>query len=357
MAVTAAQILTEFKDLIQFVHGDTQASAEHIAPQTAPANNSIAFTTDPKAFEKALTRTNLILVTTPALAELAVTQKTRHTVLASHNVYLSMALVAQKFFEKKFLKMPFTNKNWHESAVIHPEAKVDPSAVLGPGAVIHSKAEVQARTVLHSNVVIESHSVIGSDCLIHSNVVIGHNVKMGSRCEVKAGSVIGSDGFGFAPDKKTGQHHKIPHYGELVIEDDVHIGALCAIDRGTFELSFIGSGTKIDNHCHFGHNIRIGKNCLITAGFRSAGTVTIGDNCVFGGSTCVNGKVEICSNVIIGPLSAVTNDITQPGTYSGYPPIEMKDFLKAQASFASLPRLRKNVAKILKHLGLSENEK
>ena len=101
-----------------------------------------------------------------------------------------------------------------------------------------------------------------------------------------------------------------------------------AIDRGTFDVSLIGAGTKIDNHCHFGHNVRIGKNCLITAGFRSAGSITVGDNCIFGGGTAVNGKVELTNNVTIAPLSGVTNDILEPGAYGGYPPIPFKDFLK-----------------------------
>ena len=351
MSVSAEQLVNELSALISYVSGEKKQIAVTPSSQLAPQAQSIVFVSDAKILSEVLNSKASIIVTTPALA--AEIKNSTKTVLAAKDVYFAMSQVNSKFFAKSFLVKPFDEKPIHSSAVVHPSAKIHPTCVLGPGVVVYEGCTIGANTVLGANSVVQHFTTIGENCQISPNVTIGHNVRMGNRCEIKAGSVIGSDGFGYAHDSK-GNHYKIPHYGELIIEDDVHIGAVCAIDRGTYEVSFIGAGTKIDNHCHFGHNIRIGKNCLITAGFRSAGTVTMGDNCIFGGATSVNGKVELTSGVTIGPLSGVTNDILKPGVYAGYPVIPMKESLKVQASLASLPRLRKNVAKLMKHLGLDE---
>ena len=178
---------------------------------------------------------------------------------------------------------------------------------------------------------------------------------MGNRCEVKPQSSIGSDGFGYSHDEK-GNHYRLPHYGPTIIEDDVHIGANVSLDRGTYDPSFIGMGTKIDNHCHLGHNVKIGRNCLITAGFISAGTVVVGDNCIFGGRASLNGGITITDNCLFGALSGITKDIPKSGKYAGYPAVDFKDSLRVQISMTKLPELRAKVAKIVKHLGLSESE-
>ena len=106
-----------------------------------------------------------------------------------------------------------------------------------------------------------------------------------------------------------------------------------------------------------GHNIKVGKNCLITAGIIVAGSSIIGDNCVFAGRVSVNGHIEITSNCQFGPLTAITNDIREPGVYAGFPPIPIRDFLKSNATLVHLPKMRKNLSRIMKHLGLHDDEK
>jgi UDP-3-O-[3-hydroxymyristoyl] glucosamine N-acyltransferase len=186
-------------------------------------------------------------------------------------------------------------------------------------------------------------------------VSISPNCQIGARCEIKSNTAIGSYGFGFARDEQ-GLNHHVPHYGGVIMGDDVHIGSNCSIDGGTFAPSVIGSGTKIDNQCHVGHNATIGKNVIITAGFIMAGSSTIGDNCVFAGSVCVNGHISIAANCTFAPLTAVSSEITEPGVYGGYPPIPFKEHLKAQASLQNLPKMRRSITRILAHLGLKESE-
>ena len=122
------------------------------------------------------------------------------------------------------------------------------------------------------------------------------------------------------------------------------------VDRGTFEDTVIGEGTKVDNHCHFAHNTTIGKNCLITAGFIVAGSSSFGDNCIFAGRVSANGHITVCDNVTMGPVSVISKNITEPGMYGGFPPVPYKDFIKNQTSTATLYEMRRNVKKIMKKI-------
>ncbi|NJL72351.1 MAG: hypothetical protein HC888_12625 [Candidatus Competibacteraceae bacterium] len=130
---------------------------------------------------------------------------------------------------------------------------------------------------------------------------------------------------------------------------------VCKSNRGTFEDSRIGEGTKIDNHCHFGHNIVIGKNTLVTGGMITAGSTTIGSNCVFGGRTTIKGHLSITDKCQFAGLSGITKNIMQPGEYGGLPLQRVQDELRTRASLPYVPELRKQVSRILKHLGLDSD--
>lgn len=349
--VSAQTICKEFPNLISIVQGNPERTATNICSQNEPKEQALVYVSDPQIFKKLLDSPVSVIVAHEKLTKAA--PASDKTILSTSNVYLAMAMINKKFFPQKFLYQPFAGERVHKSAVIHPTATIASTAVIAPGVVIHERVSIGDRAFIGANTVIEANSSIGDDTILHPQVYIGHSVKMGARCEVKPNSTVGSDGFGYAHDAK-GNHYRLPHNGATIIEDDVHIGAGVNIDRGTYDPSVIGAGTKIDNYCHFGHNIRIGKNCLVTAGLITAGSVTIGDNCIFGGRTTINGQVHIVSGTSIGPLSGVNNDITVPGVYSGYPPIPIKESLKVQASLAKLPLLRKQAAKMMKHLGLKE---
>lgn len=351
--VSAKTISTEFKNLVTVVHGDSERTATNICSQNEPKEKGLVYVSDKKLFQKLLDSPVSIIVTTEALAGSA--SPNDKTILSTKNVYLAMAMINKKFFANKFLKQPFAGDRIHKSASVHPSAKIAATAVISPNVVIYENVVIGERVFIGANTVIEANSSIGDDTYLHPLVYIGHTVKIGARCEVKPNSTIGSDGFGYAHDAQ-GNHYRLPHNGATILEDDVHVGANVNIDRGTYDRSFIGAGTKIDNHCHFGHNITMGKNCIVTGGFISAGSVTVGDNCVIGGRSTINGQVEITSGVTLGGLSGAHNDVTKPGIYAGYPLTDFKHNLRVQASLPKLPELRRQVAKIMKHLGLNEDE-
>lgn len=354
MAVSAEKILSDFSDLIQHVSGPLDVKANSTSSQTECLDESIVFIGDKGQLERALKSKASILVANEKWSEDFPKNLTDKALLSSKNTYLAMALVNSKYFGLPFLRQPFEKDLIDRRAQIHPSVELGKNVIVGPGAVILQNVKIGSNSYIGANVVIEPNVVIGEEAYLHPQVYVGHSTSIGNRVEIKPNSTIGSDGYGYAHDDK-GNHYKIPHYGKLVIEDDVHIGANVSIDRGTFEPARVGRGTKIDNHCHFGHNTKIGENCLITAGFMSAGSSTIGNNNVFGGRVSVNGHIAICDNVQVGPLSGVVKDITKPGAYMGFPLSPFKEGLKIQSSISKIPELRKNLAKVMSKLGLKKD--
>lgn len=238
-------------------------------------------------------------------------------------------------------------------AHVHPEAVLASSVRVAPGAVIGAGAVLGEQVWIGAGAVVEAGARLGARTKIHAGAVIGHHCETGENCEIHANTVLGSDGFGYIP-QRTGPPVKIPQIGRVILENDVEIGAGCAIDRGAIGDTRIGAGTKIDNLCHIAHNCRIGKNGLITAGFMTAGSTVIGDRFSCGGDVVVADHVRICDDVSLGGRSAVTKDITEPGAYTGYPLMPMKEGLRAIATLRELPRLRKEIQSLLRHFNLTK---
>ena len=353
MSVNIQQILDSFPDLLTHIAGDTGTELSGPCAQENPQKSGIAYTSDPEIANDLLKSNLGALVVAEKILDKIDKDSSKPTLLSSKNTYLSLAKVNGKFFQLPFLKQPFHDAQIHSTAVIHESAKIHKTVVVSPGVVIYENVEIGANSFIGANSVIEANTTIGDNAFIHPQVYIGHTVNIGNNVSIKPHSTVGSDGFGFAQDEKR-TSYQIPHYGELIIEDDVHIGANVNIDRGTFEKALIKRCTKIDNHCHLAHNIEVGEDCLITAGFISAGSAKMGNRVTTAGRVSLNGRTHICDDVMVGPHSAVSNHIKKPGIYAGFPPIPMKDFLKSSASLASLPKMRRQITKILKHLGIDE---
>jgi UDP-3-O-[3-hydroxymyristoyl] glucosamine N-acyltransferase len=173
---------------------------------------------------------------------------------------------------------------------------------------------------------------------------------LGNKVEVQPTTTIGTAGYGYAHDAE-GNHHHIPHYGKVILHDEVQIGAGVNIDRGVFDNTVIGRGTKIDNHCHFAHNLQVGEKCLITAGFIVAGSTKIGNNYVTGGRVSMSGHIEIADNVQTGAMTVVTKSLEQPGNYAGFPMQDHREALKTQISLIALPSMRKDLKDLKRRLG------
>ena len=175
---------------------------------------------------------------------------------------------------------------------------------------------------------------------------------LGDRVILQAGSVIGGDGFGYAPGPD-GRARKIPHLGNVVIGNDVEIGSNCAIDRATLTSTHIRAGTKLDNICHIAHNCDLGEDGFYTAGFMMGGSTRIGRGFMTGGNSVVTTHVTVGDNVTLYGRSNVTQDVPNPGAYGGYPLQPLADAMRTAASLGKLNEIRKNLARVMRHLNLT----
>lgn len=200
----------------------------------------------------------------------------------------------------------------HASAVVDPSARVDATASVGPLCVIEAGAEVGAGVVLQAQVFVGAHAKIGSDCWLMAGVHVATECELGQRVKLHAGVVIGSDGFGY--DSSSGRHVKIPQVGNVVVGDDVEIGANSTLDRARFSRTSIGAGTKIDNLVMIGHNVIIGRHCIICAQVGISGSTTLEDYVVLGGQAGVAGHLTIGKGTKADGQTGI-NSTVAPGSF------------------------------------------
>ena len=233
------------------------------------------------------------------------------------------------------------------SAGISEQALVDPAACLDETVSVHARAviganvEVGARTQIHGGVHILPGTRIGSDCVIYPNVTIYEHAVIGDRVIIHAGSVLGSFGFGY--DFVDGRYQLGQQLGNVIIENDVDIGACSVIDRGSFGPTRVSEGTKIDNQVQIAHNCHIGRHNIICAQVGIAGTATTGDFVVIGGQVGIRDHVQICDRTQVGACSGVMQNITEPATYMGTPTRPDTQQLKVYATLPHLPGMRKQM--------------
>jgi UDP-3-O-[3-hydroxymyristoyl] glucosamine N-acyltransferase len=239
------------------------------------------------------------------------------------DVSISMAKVTKLFY-----KGPIDKEA--DNSHVENSSYIDNSAKIEKGAVIEADATIMANVYIGSNV------KIGKNSIIYPNVTIYRDCVIGDDCIIHAGTVIGSDGFGYS-HTRTGEHIKIYQNGNVVIEDDVEIGANCAIDRAVFNSTIVKKGTKIDNLVHIAHNCEIGEYSIIAGQSGFAGSSKMGRNTVFGAQSGVAGHLEIAPFNTFAARSGVTKSIKSSGkTYSGFPLMEHRSWLRTQGKIAKL---------------------
>jgi len=241
---------------------------------------------------------------------------------------------------------------------VMPGAVVSGSAVIGrdpsvyPGVYIGENVRIGDRVTLYPNVVIGDGVTIGDDVTLHAGVSIREGCRIGNRVTIHDNTTIGSDGFGYAPDGD--RHFKIPQIGIVVVEDDVEIGANCAIDRAALDVTRIGRGTKIDNLVQIAHNCVIGENCIIVSQVGISGSTRLGNNVTLGGQVGVAGHLTIADRTMIAAKSGVMSSV-EPGVYGGIPILPHKEWLKSAALVAKLPEMKKKIIELERILSSLRN--
>lgn len=221
-------------------------------------------------------------------------------------------------------------------AVIHPRARLENGVTVDPGAVIGAEAEIGTGTVIGANAVVGAKVRIGRNCSVGPNASIAHAL-IGDRVILHAGCLIGQDGFGFVMGADG--HHKIPQIGRVIIQDDVEIGAGTTIDRGGLRDTVIGEGTKIDNQVQVGHNVSVGRHCVLVAQVGIAGSVVIEDHAVLGGQAGVADNLTIGERAKIGAKSGIYADIPPGETWLGVPAMRGREFWRAMAVLRAAAKL------------------
>ena len=231
-----------------------------------------------------------------------------------------------------------------EGTVIGKEIYQGAFSYIGKNAKIGNNVKIYPQVHIGDNV------VVGDNTILYAGVKIYSNAEIGSHCTIHAGAIIGSDGFGFAP-QPDGTYKTIPQLGNVVIEDNVSIGANTTIDCATMGSTIIRQGAKIDNLVQIAHNVEVGKNTVIASQAGIAGSTSIGDNCVIAGQVGFAGHITIANGTKIGAQAGISKSIKKENTtLTGSPAYDINDYLRSVAIFRKLPQLEKQVRALEKRL-------
>jgi UDP-3-O-[3-hydroxymyristoyl] glucosamine N-acyltransferase len=317
------------------VEGGSATAIAGIASLAEAGPSDLSFLGNPKyASEVATSRAGAILVPKEHVGAPAPGQAFLRVDKPSYALALVCSVLEARLWPK-----PAAGR--HPSAVIAAGAQVDPSATLGPLCVVEEGARIGPGAVLDAHCHIGRHAVVGPDCWLRSGVKVGDYCTLGARCRIQPGAVIGAEGFGYEP--VGGEIRRIPQVGVVVLEDDVEVGANTTLDRARFSRTFVGRGTKIDNLVQVAHNVRIGRQCLITAQVGIAGSTTLGDHCVLGGQAGVAGHLTLGDRVRLGAQTGLFEDVPADGFMNGTPAVPFGLERRMVVLSRRLPELFKKV--------------
>ena len=317
------------------VEGDGALKVSELSKIEEGRPGTLTFLSNPKYTQYIYTtQASACLVNKDFVAEQSLTT----TLIRVDNAYECLAKLLTLVDSFKPEKQGISAKSdIHETAKLGENVYVGAFVVIGANVVIGNNVKIYANTVIDDNV------VVGDDSVIYAGVKIYEGCRIGKRCVLHAGVVVGSDGFGHAPDAE-GHYHKIPQIGNVVIEDDVELGANTTVDRATMGSTIIRRGVKIDNLVQVAHNVEIGEDTVIAAQSGIAGSTKIGKHCMFGGQVGVAGHITIADGSIFGGKSGVTSTIKEPNkVWQGYPVMPIMGFRKLNVLQKQLPDLAHKV--------------
>lgn len=246
---------------------------------------------------------------------------------------------------------------------ISPLAHIAATALVGEGAYIApfvyigDQVRIGKNACIHAHCSIEDGTIIDDDVLLYSGVKLYPNTRIGKRCIIHAGAVLGSDGFGFAPTAD-GSYQKIPQRGNVVLEDDVEIGANTTVDSATMGSTVIHRGVKIDNLVQIAHNVEVGENTVIASQTGIAGSTKVGAQCMFAGQVGIAGHLHIADGTVLAAQTGVPNSIKKAKeTFQGYPAIPVANFRRSAVVYKNLPELQQMIYQLQKRIQILEEER
>lgn len=339
MQFTAQQIAAIIQGKIE---GKPDATISHVAKIEEAADGALSFVANPK-YEEYLydSKASIIIVNDALVLERPVDT----TLIRVKDAYSSFALLLEKYNE---IKAKEGKSGIDNTAYVSPTATIGKDVYIGAMVYIGDHVQVADGARIYPGCYLGDEASVGAHTTLFAGVKVYDTCKIGANVIIHSGTVIGSDGFGFAP-QKDGTYKKIPQIGNVVIEDNVEIGANTTIDRATMGSTYIRKGVKLDNLIQIAHNVDIGENTVIAAQTGVSGSTKIGRNCVIGGQVGIVGHIQIADYTSINAQSGLAKSVTTPKTaLTGSPAYDYKSALKSQAIFRNLPELQQRLGHLEK---------
>ncbi len=334
MQFTAEQIAALIQGKIE---GNSQTIISEVAKIEEAKQGSLSFVANIK-YEPFLytTQASVIIVND----SIQLQQPVSATLIKVKDAYAAFATLLEKYNE---IISPKSKKGIEQPSYISESAKIGKDVYIGAFAYIGDNAVIGDNTQIFPNTYIGNNASIGSNTTINAGVKIYHQCKVGNGVIIHSGVVIGSDGFGFAP-QQDGSYKKIPQLGNVIIEDNVEIGANTTIDRATMGSTVIKKGVKLDNLIQIAHNVTIGENTVIAAQAGISGSTKIGENCIVGGQAGIVGHITLAKGSKVNAQSGVSKSIKEENkAVTGSPAFDYNSALRSQAVIKNLPEILKRL--------------
>lgn len=325
--------IQEIANLLQGeIVGSTDIVIENLSTLENASEGCISFLSNPK-YENYIysTKASAVIVK----SDFKPVKPLKPTLIKVKDPYVSFSILLEEYDKL----MSYQKEGVENPSFIGNASTTGEGIYRGAFSYIGHHVRIGKNVKIYPHVHIGDHAQIGDHSILYPGVKIYPNVVIGKNCHIHAGAVIGSDGFGFAP-QKDGTYKKIPQLGNVILEDNIDVGANTVIDCATLESTIIKNGAKLDNLIQIAHNVVIGENTVIAGQAGISGSTKIGKNCILAGQVGIAGHVEIGDRVTIGAQAGITKSFTEPGTVLlGSPAIPVGDFRRAFAIYKKLPDL------------------
>ena len=337
MKFTAAQIAGILEGEVV---GNPDAEVYKLAKIEEGTEGSLTFLANPKYVNFIYTtKATITIVNTDFVPENELTT----TLIKVQDAYQSFTKLLEYYNQVKLMKSGI-----EQPSVISDNVTYGDQLYLGSFSYVGKNVTIGNNVKIYPNCFIGDNVTIGDNCIFFAGVKIYSETVIGNNCNFHSGCVVGSDGFGFAPNED-GTFNKIPQIGNVVIEDNVEIGANTTIDRATLGTTLIRKGVKLDNHIQVAHNVEIGENTVIAAQTGIAGSTKIGNNCLIGGQVGIAGHITIGNNVRVQAQSGIGKNIADGETIQGSPAFNYGDFSKSYVHFKNLPKIVADIEELKKN--------
>jgi UDP-3-O-[3-hydroxymyristoyl] glucosamine N-acyltransferase len=332
------------------VKGDAGAKINMLAKIQDAKKGQIAFLSNPR-YENFIytTQASAVIVS----KEFKPRKEIQSTLILVDNPYTSFTALLEEYHKA----VSFQKTGVEEPSFIGANSTTGENIYRGAFSYIGSNVKIGDNVKIHPHVYIGDNVVIGNNVILHASVKLYADTRIGNNCVIHSGTIIGSDGFGFAP-QPDGTYKSIPQMGNVILEDDVVIGANTVIDCATLfgDSTVIHQGVKLDNLIQIAHNVEIGKNTVIAAQTGISGSTRLGDHCVLAGQVGVAGHLVIANNTSVGAQAGISKSIKEEGLkLMGYPVFDVKEYFRSYAVFKRLPDLSERLRELEKKMNQTEN--